>query len=64
MKFLALITLLTGAVMLYLAAASFKEESGKPHWRLQQSFDVIALSIGFVCVIVVAIHVLLAGYLP
>lgn len=62
MKFLLvvpMVALVTGAVMLWLAIADIRGDWNKPHWRIRQSFDVLALSIGFVCVILTALHALM-----
>jgi general stress protein CsbA len=60
-KLIPVIALITSALMLWLAAADIKHEWKKARWRLRHSLDVIALSIGFVCMFATSIYALLLG---
>jgi zinc transporter ZupT len=57
------ISLVTASVMLYLAFCDILDDlrRRKPRWKVRHSLDVIALSIGFICMIVTSLYVLIVA---
>lgn len=58
LKFIPAIALITSGAMLWLAIASIRDDLKKPRVRWRHSLDLLALSIGFVCMILTAIYAL------
>lgn len=58
LKLIPLTALITSAVMLWLAVVSVRDDLKKPRASLRQSWDVMALSIGFVCMFLTALYAL------
>lgn len=58
MFIVALLSLVTGVLMLGLCIATIRDDFRKPKWKLHRSLDAIAYAVGFVCIIFTSLYAL------